>query len=64
MVHVHSSWFPFIDRNPQKYVDSIFQAAAEDFAEATHRVYRSGTKASCLEMEILTSASGSKGKGE
>ncbi len=64
MVHVQSSWFPFIDRNPQKYVDSIFQAAAEDFAEATHRVYRSGTKASCLEMEILTSASGSKGKGE
>lgn len=62
MIHVQSTWFPFIDRNPQKYVDNIFQAASEDFVVATHRVYRSGSKASRLEMEILTNASDSKGK--
>jgi len=54
MVHVQSSWFPFIDRNPQKYVDNIFQAGNEDFVEATHRVYRSGEKASHVEMMVLT----------
>ena len=64
MVHVQSTWFPFIDRNPQKYVDNIFQAGTEDFVEATHRVYRSGAKASCLEMGILKDASSSKKKGE
>ena len=26
MILVHSSWFPLIDRNPQKYVPNIFFA--------------------------------------
>jgi len=30
MVQVQSSWFPLIDRNPQKFVPSIYQAAATD----------------------------------
>ena len=40
MVQVQSSWFPLIDRNPQKFVD-IYQARPEDFIKATQRVYRS-----------------------
>jgi predicted acyl esterase len=39
MVQVQSTWFPLIDRNPQKFVPSIYQAKASDFVKATHRVY-------------------------
>jgi hypothetical protein len=31
MIQIHSTWFPYIDRNPQKYVDNIFEANEEDF---------------------------------
>ena len=41
MVQVQSTWFPIIDRNPQTFVPSIFEARAEDFRPATHRIYRS-----------------------
>jgi putative CocE/NonD family hydrolase len=39
MVQVQSTWFPLIDRNPQKFVPSIYQAKAEDFVKATQRVW-------------------------
>jgi hypothetical protein len=31
MIQIHSTWFPYIDRNPQKYVDNIFEASEDDF---------------------------------
>ncbi len=31
MIQIHSTWFPYIDRNPQNYVDNIFEASEEDF---------------------------------
>ena len=39
MVQVQSTWFPVIDRNPQKFVPSIYQAKASDYQPATQRVY-------------------------
>jgi hypothetical protein len=39
MVQVQSTWFPVIDRNPQKFVTSIYTAAANDFIKASQRVY-------------------------
>jgi len=39
MVQIQSTWFPLIDRNPQKYVANIFEAKAEDFIAATHRIH-------------------------
>jgi uncharacterized protein len=39
MVQIQSTWFPVIDRNPQKFVPSIYQAKASDFISATERVY-------------------------
>jgi len=39
MVQIQSTWFPLIDRNPQKFVPSIYQAGAADFVSATERVY-------------------------
>ena len=41
MVQVQSTWFPIIDRNPQRFVPSIYQATAADFVKATQRVYSS-----------------------
>ncbi|CAN5312080.1 CocE/NonD family hydrolase [soil metagenome] len=41
MVQIHSTWFPYIDRNPQKYVDNIYKANAEDFIKSEIRVYGS-----------------------
>ncbi|MBL7873872.1 MAG: CocE/NonD family hydrolase [Cyclobacteriaceae bacterium] len=41
MVQIHSTWFPYIDRNPQKYVDNIYKANEEDFTKATITVYGS-----------------------
>jgi putative CocE/NonD family hydrolase len=39
-VQVQCTWFPLVDRNPQKYVDNIYQAREEDFVKATQRVWR------------------------
>ena len=41
MVQVQSSWFPVIDRNPQKYVENIYQAKDADYQPARQRLYRS-----------------------
>jgi hypothetical protein len=37
MIQVQSSWFPLVDRNPQKFV-KIDEAKASDFQKATERV--------------------------
>lgn len=39
MIQIHSTWFPYIDRNPQKYVDNIFEADEEDFIKSEIKVY-------------------------
>jgi putative CocE/NonD family hydrolase len=38
MVHVQSSWFPLVDRNPQTFTD-IYKCGEEAFVKADHRVY-------------------------
>lgn len=43
MVQIQSTWFPLVDRNPQKYVNNIFEAEESHFIRATQRVYRSAT---------------------
>lgn len=52
MVQVQSTWFPIIDRNPQTFVPNIFEANASDFRTATERIYRSGARASYIELPI------------
>lgn len=39
MIQVHSTWFPYIDRNPQKYVENIYKADEKDFIKSTIKVY-------------------------
>lgn len=54
MIQVQSSWFPLIDRNPQKYVSNIFEADEEDFVKATHRLYHDASHPSHLELMTLS----------
>jgi len=53
MVQVQSTWFPVIDRNPQKFVPSIYKATAADFQKATQRVYCGPTPASRIELPVV-----------
>jgi hypothetical protein len=53
MVQVQSTWFPLIDRNPQKFVPSIYKAAAEDFVSATQRVYSSAKLPSHISLPVM-----------
>ncbi len=62
MVHVQSTWFPLIDRNPQKYVDNIFLADEADFIPATHRLYHSADHASSLDVRVLAADSLNRGE--
>ncbi len=50
MVQVQSSWFPVVDRNPQRFVESIPFAKPEDFQLATQRIGRSLATPSRLEV--------------
>jgi hypothetical protein len=53
MVHVQSTWFPVIDRNPQRFVPNIFAASDADFRPATQRIYRSGGRASHIALPVV-----------
>lgn len=50
MVQIQSSWFPLIDRNPQRFLE-IPKALTTDFVKATERVYR-GPGATKLTLPI------------
>lgn len=39
MIQVQSTWFPYIDRNPQKYVENIYKADEKDFIKSSIKVY-------------------------
>lgn len=52
MVQVQSSFFPFFDRNPQKFVD-IYNAKEEDFQKAYHRIYFSKEFPSQIQFSII-----------
>ncbi len=41
MIQIQSTWFPFIDRNPQTWVDNIFDAKESDFQTQLHRLHHS-----------------------
>ena len=53
MVQVQSTWFPVIDRNPQKFVPSIYKADAADYMKATQRVYETPEMPSHIELPVV-----------
>ena len=53
MVQIQSTWFPLIDRNPQKFVTSIYKASASDFTPAVQRIYCSPAMPSHLVLPVM-----------
>ncbi len=53
MVQVQSTWFPLIDRNPQRFVPNIFEAKDRDYQSATHRIFRSARYPSHIEVSVV-----------
>jgi predicted acyl esterase len=51
-VQIQSSWFPLVDRNPQKFIN-IPDATEADFQKATERVYHSKQHASAIELSVV-----------
>src|SRR5208282_433892 len=52
MVQVQSSWFPLVDRNPQKF-ENIPDAKPGDFQKATERIYRGHGQNSGVVVQVL-----------
>jgi putative CocE/NonD family hydrolase len=53
MVQIQSTWFPLVDRNPQKFVPNIYKAEPEDFTRTTQRVFRSKPHPTHLRIGVL-----------
>lgn len=52
MVQIQSSWFPLVDRNPQKFLD-IPKAKPSDFQKATQRVFFGPVGGSSISVNVL-----------
>jgi hypothetical protein len=52
MIQVQSSWFPLVDRNPQKFM-RIPDAIETDFQKATIKIYHNESNASKIILPIL-----------
>jgi len=52
MIQIQSSWFPLVDRNPQKFVD-IYTADDSDFQKETIRVYHDAAHPSGITLPVL-----------
>ena len=53
MVQIQSTWFPIIDRNPQKYVPNIFEAKERDYQSATQKVFHTVSFPSCISLPVM-----------
>ena len=53
MIQIQSTWFPIIDRNPQKYVPNIFEAKERDFIKATHTIYCNNQYSTYIELPVM-----------
>jgi uncharacterized protein len=52
MVQIQNSWFPLVDRNPQKFVD-IYTCQDSDFQKATQRIYHDSSYPSNIKILVL-----------
>ena len=53
MIQIQSTWFPVIDRNPQKFVPNIFEAKESDYIKATQKIYFSATYPTHIELPVM-----------
>ncbi len=52
MVQIQSSWFPLVDMNPQKFIDTA-AAKKSDFTKATQRVYHTPQATSGILVNVM-----------
>jgi putative CocE/NonD family hydrolase len=52
MVQVQNSWFPLVDRNPQKFVN-IYKCSDSDFQKSINRIYSDSKYQSNLKVSVL-----------
>lgn len=52
MIQVQSSWFPLVDRNPQKFL-RIPEAKESDFQKTTIRIYHDATNSSNIILLVI-----------
>lgn len=52
MVQVQSSWFPLVDRNPQKFVD-IYTCEDSDFQKENIRIFHDGEHPSQVILPVI-----------
>ncbi|MDP9231036.1 MAG: CocE/NonD family hydrolase, partial [Bacteroidota bacterium] len=52
MVQMQSSWFPLVDRNPQKFVN-IYECDESDFQKATIKIHHDAVNSSNIVLPIL-----------
>ena len=52
MIQIQSTWFPLVDRDPQKFIN-IPDATESDFIKATERVYRSKENPTSIVLPVL-----------
>jgi putative CocE/NonD family hydrolase len=53
MIQVQSTWFPLIDRNPQRFVPNIFEANDSDYIKAEHKIYFSAQYPTYVELPVM-----------
>ena len=53
MIQIQSSWFPVIDRNPQRYAPNIFQAKETDYTKAVHSIYFSAQYPTHIDLPVM-----------
>jgi putative CocE/NonD family hydrolase len=52
MIQVQNSWFPLVDRNPQKFVN-IYKCSESDFQKATQKIYYDAAHPSHIKVNVL-----------
>ena len=52
MIQIQSTWFPLVDRNPQKFMD-IYSARREDFQKATQHIFYGGRYNSGVTIQVM-----------
>jgi putative CocE/NonD family hydrolase len=53
MIQVQSSWFPVIDRNPQKFLENIFYAREQDFHKTVQTIYCNSVLPSYISLPVI-----------
>lgn len=54
MIQIQSTWFPVIDRNPQKFVPNIFEAKESDYTKATQKIYFTAQYPTHIELPVMS----------